>query len=180
MRKIITAAVVGLSTTALALGLAGTAHAEQYEIDDPNDTSHGSDIVALQVRNSTQDIYVRTYHDDLREDPASGSGGAIFFDTDADDAGPEFVFVAGYFKGTDYVLLETEGFAARTWGEPVEQGDYILRVRYATERVLTRFSRAALGNPDAIRVAVRASGSNHETLDWVGKRRSFTPWIARG
>ena len=82
MRKIITAAVVGLSTTALTLGLAGTAHAEQYEVDDPNDTSHGSDIVSLQVRNSAQDIYVRSYHDDLSEDPASGSGGAIFFDTD--------------------------------------------------------------------------------------------------
>lgn len=180
MRKITTAAIA-VTTAALTLGLAGTAHAEQYGIDDPNDSPHGSDIVALQVKNGADDLFVRTYHDDLREDPQNGSGGAVFIDTDPDDAGPEYVFVGGYFEGTDYALLETEGFARRTWGDRVEHGDYIMRLRYATERVLIRISHGALGEPDAVRVAVRASGTHqNDPVDWVGKPRELTPWLDRG
>ena len=46
-------------------------------------------------------------------------------------------------------------------------------------------SRAALGNPGAVRVSVVASGTRTDgtskgLVDWVGARRSFTPWIARG
>jgi hypothetical protein len=46
-------------------------------------------------------------------------------------------------------------------------------------------SRPALGNPGAVRVSVVASGNrtdgtSHGLVDWVGERRSFTPWIARG
>jgi hypothetical protein len=178
MRKI---TAVALATAALTVGLAGTAHAEQHEVNDPNDSPHGSDIESLQVRNGSKDLFVRTYHADLRAEPEHGSGGATFIDTDPDDAGPEYVLVGGYFEGTDYALLETEGFARRTWGEPVEHGDYILRLRYATNRVLIRISQPALGNPDAVRVAVRASGTHpSDPVDWVGKPRTFTPWLDRG
>lgn len=181
MRKTFTTAAIALSTAALTLGLAGTAHAEGYDVDDPNDSPHGSDIESLQVRNGAEDLVVRTYHADLRDDPATGSGGAVFIDTDPEDAGPEFVFVGGYFEGTDYTLLETEGFKSRAWGDPVENGDYILRLRYATNRVLIRISQPALGNPDAVRVSVRASGTESgDKVDWVGKPRSFTPWLDRG
>ena len=60
-----------------------------------------------------------------------------------------------------------------------------MRVRYATDRVQIRMSRAALGNPGAVRVSVRVSGTRTDgrsagLVDWVGKRRSFTPWIAPG
>lgn len=182
MRKTI---AVALSTAALTVGLAGTAHAELYGIDDPQDTSHGSDILALQVRNGAENLNVTTYHTNLRRDPGTGSSGAIFVDTDRHDAGPEYVFVAGYYEGADYRLLETEGFAVKKWGNPVEDGDYLLRVHYATDRAHVRISREALDNPGAVRVAVRASGTrtdgtSHGLLDWVGQRRSFTPWIAQG
>lgn len=178
MRKITTAAAA-LSAAALTLGLAGAAHAELYGIDDPDDISHGSDILAMQVRNGHENLTVTTIHSNLRRDPATGSGGAIFVDTDANDSGPEYVMVAGYFDGTDYQLLETEGFAPSKWGDPVENGDYILRVDYAKDRVRVRISRPALGNPDAVRLAVRASGS-HGPVDWVSQRQAFTPWIDRG
>ena len=183
MRK--TIAAVALSTAALTLGVAGPAQAELYGVDDPQDTSHGSDILALQVRNAKENLNVTTYHVNLRRDPATGSSGTIYLDTDKSDASPEYVFVAGYFEGTDYQLLETEGFGPGKWGDPVENGDYVMRVHYATDRAHVRISRAALGKPGAVRVSVRASGTrtdgtSHGLVDWVGERHSFTPWIARG
>jgi hypothetical protein len=180
-----TTTAVALSTAALTLGLAGSAHAELYGIDDPQDTNHGSDVVALQVRNGQDNLNVTTYHSNLRRDPASGSSGRIYVDTDRDDAGPEYVFVAGFFEGTDYQLLETEGFAPGKWGDPVEHGDYIMRIRYAKDLVRVRMTQAALGDPDEVRVAVRASGTRTDgtsdgLVDWVGERRDFTQWLSRG
>jgi hypothetical protein len=184
MRKTIVAAVA-LSTAALTLGLAGPAQAELYGIDDPEDTFHGSDIRAVQIRNGQENLNVTTFHSNLRRDPATGSGGRVYVDTNRNDAGPEYVFVAGFTRGTDYQLLRTEGFAADKWGRPVSNGDYIMRVRYGKDRVRFRMSRPALGNPGAVRVSVVASGNrtdgtSHGLVDWVGERRSFTPWIARG
>jgi hypothetical protein len=183
MRKNI--AAVALSTAALTLGLAGAAHAEQYGVDDPQDTFHGSDILALQVRNGQENLTVKTYHSNLVRSYKSGSGGAIYIDTDKSDRGPEYVFAGGFFEGTDYLLTETEGFGPDQWGDPVENGDYIMRVNYRTDQVRVRISQAALGEPDEVRVAVRASGTrtdgtSHGLVDWVGKPRSFSPWLARG
>jgi hypothetical protein len=183
MRK--TTAAVALSTAALTLALAGTAHAEQYGVDDPQDTFHGSDVLALQVRNGQENLTVTTFHEGLHRNPATGSSGAIYVDTDRDDRGPEYVFVGGFYEGTDYLLRQTEGFGHKAWGDPVENGDYIMRVDYAKDRVRFKMSRAALGNPDAVRVAVRVSGTrtdgtSHGLVDWVGTPRWFTPWIDRG
>ncbi|NYD41708.1 hypothetical protein [Nocardioides panaciterrulae] len=183
MRKTLPA--VALSTAALTIGLAGPASAELYGIDDPRDTGHGSDILAVQVRYAKPTLHVTTYHENLRRDPATGSSETIFIDTDRSNRGPEYVFSAGLYEGTDYVLRETEGFARDTWGDPVENGDYILRIRYRADQARVRISSAALGTPDAVRLAVRASGTrtdgtSHGLVDWLGQRRSFTPWIARG
>jgi hypothetical protein len=183
MRKT-TAAVAALSAAAVTIALAGPASAELYGVNDPRDTFHGSDVLALQVRNGQDSVNVTTFHSNLRRDPATGSGGRIYVDTDRNDAGPEYVFVGGFFEGTDYQLLHTEGFAPGKWGNPVANGDYAMRVRYGKERVRFLMSRAALGNPGSVRVAVRVSGTradgtSHGLPDWVGKRRAFTPWIAR-
>lgn len=186
MRTTIATTAVALSAAALTVGLAGTAHADLYGVDDPQDTFHGSDVLALSVRNGADNVHVTTYHDNLVRKAASGSGEAIYIDTDPDDRGPEYVLAAGLFEGTDYVLSETEGFGTAKWGDPVENGDYILHVNYRKDRAHAIISRAALGNPGEIRVAVRASGnrtdgSHHGLVDWVGKDRRFaTPWIAQG
>ena len=97
-------------TAALVLGLAGTAHAASIGVKDPSDTGHGSDLRAVQVKNGENNVVVTTSHTNLRRDPASGSGGTIYVDTDPTDEGPELVFVGGFFVGTDYQLLRTEGF----------------------------------------------------------------------
>jgi hypothetical protein len=154
-------------------------------IDDPKDTGHGSDILALQVRNGDQNLHVVSFHENLRKNPATGSSGRIYIDNDAEDKGPEYVFVAGFTRGTDFVLLETEGFRPTQWGDPVEQGDYKMKVRYKVDRVHVTLSRHAIGDATDVRVAMVASGTRSDgttdgLVDWVGKRRSFTPWIAQG
>ena len=173
-----------LSAATLALGLAAPATADSIGVTDPQDTSHGSDLRAVHVKNGNHRVVVTTTHTNLRRDPRTGSGGAVYLDTDRSDRGPEFVFVGGYFRGTDYQLLHTEGFGARSWGEPVD-GAYGMRVDYADEHVRMRMSRAALDRPGRIRVAVRVAGtrsdgSGTELVDWLGEPRSFTPWVARG
>ncbi|HET8960086.1 hypothetical protein [Nocardioides sp.] len=184
MRKF-TAAAVALSTAALTLGLAGPANAELYGVDDPEDTFHGSDIRAVKIRNGVDNLTVRTFHNGLRPAPATGSAGRIYVDTNRKDAGPEYVFVGGFTRGTDYLLRRTEGFRVGSWGKSVAHGDYIMRVAYKKDRVTFRMSRAALGRPGAVRVSVVASGNRTDgtskgLVDWVGPRRSFTPWIAKG
>ncbi len=57
-----------------------------------------------------------------------------------------------------------------------------MRIDYAADEVRVRIQRAALRDPEAVRVAVRASGTRSDgtsrgLTDWVGERRSFTPWI---
>jgi hypothetical protein len=182
MRTTIAAAALA---AAFAVAVPGTAHAELYGVDDGPDTFHGSDILSLQVRNGAKNLTVTTTHDNLVPKPASGSGGAIFIDTDASDHGPEYVLVAGYTRGTDYQLLHTDGFGHQDWGNPVANGDYLLRVNYRHDTVRVRISQPALRRPDEVRVAVRASGNRTDgtskgLVDWVGERRGFSLWIARG
>lgn len=61
------------------------------------------------MRNAEHKLVVTTTHDNLRRDPKTGSAGSVYIDTDRSDKGPEFVFVGGYYAGTDYQLLHTAG-----------------------------------------------------------------------
>jgi hypothetical protein len=176
--------VAALSAAVLALGVAAPANAAALVVNDPQDTSHGSDLRSVRVRNGDTNVVVVTTHTNLRRAPSSGSGGAVYVDTDRHDRGPEYVFVGGYFEGTDYQLLRTEGFGVRNWGAPVN-GSYRMTIDYAQDQVHMRMSRKALGTPDAVRVAVRVSGTRTDgtstgLVDWLGEPRSFTPWVAQG
>jgi hypothetical protein len=184
MHKILASAAAALSAAVLTFGVAGPANAELYGIDDPSDTSHGSDLLAVQIRNAPHRLVIDTIHTNLRRDPDSGSSGAVYIDTDPQDAGPEFVFVGGYFTGTDYQLLHTEGFGHDKWGN-VAGGDWRMTVDYAEERVHMWMSRAAIDRPGKVRVAIRVvgtrtDGTSNGLVDWLGQPRSFTPWIRKG
>ena len=183
MRKTVTA-TAALIASSLTFALAGPANAASIGVTDPDDTSHGSDLRAVQVINGDHNVRVITNHTNLRRDPSSGSSGATYLDTDRTDRGPEFVFVGGFFEGTDYSLLHTEGFGHRHWGAPVG-GSYEMKIDYAREQVHMRMSREALGNPGKVRVAVRVAGTRSDgtsdgLVDWLGEPRSFTQWVAKG
>ncbi|MDP3890042.1 hypothetical protein [Nocardioides sp.] len=179
-----TTIAAAMAAAALTLGLTGPAHAAGITVTDPDDTSHGSDLRAVKLNHKDRSVVVVTTHTDLRKNPKSGSGGAVYLDTDPNDKGPEFVFVGGYFEGTDYQLLHTDGFGHRKWGEPVT-GAHRMTIDYAKERVRMRMSRKTLGRPAEVRIAVRVSGTRKDgtsdgLVDWLGEPRSFTEWVARG
>lgn len=84
---------------------------------DPADIHHGVDLRAVVVDHDTA-LTITLTHTNLRRDPSTGAGGAVYIDTDHADAGPELVFLGGYFEGTDYQLVRTEGFGRRNWQGP--------------------------------------------------------------
>ena len=170
-----------LSVAALTLTQLAPATADGIGVSDPADLHHGVDLRSVVVDHKANNLVVTTTHTNLREDFRTGSGGAVFIDTDPTDRGPEYVLVGGYFVGTDYSLLHTDGFAGSTWGDPVE-GSYRMTVDYDKERVRTRISRETLGSPEQVRVAVRVAGTRTDgsstRRDWLGDPRSFTEWVA--
>jgi hypothetical protein len=175
-----TAAVA--AATALALGLGGPAAAASITAADPADVEHGVDLRAVRVANGEDTLRIVLTHDDLRRSPRSGAGGAVYIDTDPANKGPELVFVGGYFAGTDYQLLHTEGFGVKKWGDVVE-GFHQLTLDYDKDKTRMRISREALGDVGPVRVAVRVAGERPDgthVVDWLGEPRSFTAWVPRG
>jgi hypothetical protein len=168
--------------TALTLALSAPAGADSVGVKDPADLGHGADLRSVVVDHGGQNVVITTTHTNLRPSFRSGSSGSVFIDTDQSDPGPEFAFVAGYYRGADYQLVHTEGFHHRTWGTPVD-GSYRMFLDYDREHVRMRISREALGSPDEVRVAVKVAGSRRDgsstAPDWLGEPRSFTEWVAR-
>ena len=94
--------VAAAAAAALTLGLAAPASADSIGLRDPADINHGVDLRAVHVVNGERNLRIVLNHTNLRRDPRTGAGGAVYIDTRAADRGPEFVFVGGYFEGTDY------------------------------------------------------------------------------
>lgn len=177
------AAATALAAAAATLGLAGPATAASIGVEDPADVAHGVDLRAVQVRHNENNLKIVLSHADLRRSPSAGAGGATYIDTDRADAGPELVFVGGYFEGTDYQLVETEGFGSRFWKQPVEDGSYEMTLDYVRDRTVMRISREALGGAGKVRVAVKVAGQRtdgSEVVDWLREPRWLTRWVARG
>lgn len=179
---------VPLAGTALAvsaiLALAAPAAADTVVVKDPADTGHGSDLRRVKVDYTPDAVTIVTKHTDLRRAPATGSGGAVFIDTDPDDRGPEFVVAGGYFAGTDYALVHTDGFATAKWGDHVDSA-FELDIHYRRDKVVTVIPVETLELADdaQVRVAVRASGTRTDgsrkgLTDWLGERREFTDWLS--
>ena len=170
-----------LTIAALALTQLAPANADGIGVSDPQDLGHGVDLRSVEVKHGGRNVVVTTTHTNLRESFRSGSSGVVFIDTDPTDPGPEYVFAGGYFVGTDYALLHTDGFATSRWGDPVE-GSYRMKVDYETEQVRMRIARDAIGSPDEVRVAVRVAGTRTDGTntkrDWLGAPRSWTEWVA--
>ena len=181
MRSTILSAAA-LSVAALTLTQLAPATADGIGVSDPQDLAHGVDLRSVEVQHKAANVVVTTTHADLQQSFRSGSSGSVFIDTDPSDPGPEYVFRGGFFVGTDYMLLTTDGFPDSKTGEPVE-GSYRMKVDYDAETVRFRISREALGSPDEVRVAVRVAGTRPSgastRTDWLGAPRSFTDWVAQ-
>ena len=182
MSKTFIGTAVAAAAAALALGFAAPAAASSIGVTDPADVDHGVDLRAVRVANGDENLRIVLNHTDLRRSPRSGAGGAVYIDTDPADRGPELVFVGGYFAGTDYQLLHTEGFGVKKWGDVVD-GFHQLTLDYDKDKTRMVISRAALGNVGDVRVAVRVAGERPDgthVVDWLKEPRSFTPWVSRG
>jgi hypothetical protein len=182
-------AAVAMASALSTSVLAGAASAETAVFTDAKgDLAHGADIHRVRVVNDDR-VRIRVVHDDLVRSYKSGSSIAVFIDTDRRRRGPEFVFLGGTFEGADYALLPAKGWKrASNRQVPLHGGSYDMRLDYAKDVAALRIDRAVLGNPRAIRVEVKTGGelvpegSEPATTgkDWLGKPRSFTPWVKRG
>ena len=178
---ILSTAALSVAALTLSLSQLAPASADGIGVKDAADVAHGVDLRSVVVDHRAANVVVTTTHTDLRPSFRTGSAGAVYLDTDETSPGPEYVFVGGYFDGTDYQFLHTDGFGHRSWGQPV-QGSYRMRLDDAKEQVRMRISREAIGSPEQVRVAVRVSGTRHDgtgVVDWLGAPRSFTDWVAQ-
>ena len=170
------------TAAALTSGLAAPAQADSIGVRDRADVHHGVDLRVVQVDHARRNVWVTLSHTNLRSDPSTGSSGVVYLDTDPEDKGPEAVLVGGFFDGTDYQLLSTDGFGVRKWGEALE-GSYEMKPDYAADQTRIRVSRRTLGSPSKVRVAVKVGGQRTDgtqVVDWLRKPFYFTEWVERG
>lgn len=170
------------SAAAFTLGLAGPAGAATMTFDDTRgDVAHGVDLESVTVVND-RNVRVVIQHADLQRSFRSGASGTVYLDTDRSQAGPEFAFVAGFFEGTDYALARTDGWELRRRAVPLTCS-YEMKLDFAADVTRIRMSRACVDHPGSVRVAVKAAGEQRDgdvVRDWLGSRREFTSWVARG
>lgn len=174
--------LVGAAVAAFVLGLAGPAAAATSIFEDSSgDVAHPVDLQSVTVVNE-KNVRIVLQHDDLRRSFESGASGAVFLDTAPAQKGPEYVFVGGYFEGADYALIKTDGWKFGRRAVP-PACSYEMHLDYAADVTRMRISRACLDNPGKVRVAVKVAGEQADgdiVRDWLGSRREFTSWVARG
>jgi hypothetical protein len=159
--------------------VAAPAHAEYYSIDDPAD-ARGSltDIYGLEANHGQANVLVKVRFNELLR--SSAAGVSVFFDTDRDVKGPEYVLSSGLGDGTDYALTEANGWRG---SDDRVDCDYEARPRWGKDVFRARVSRDCLDDAASVRVSVKmadhADGS-HTIVDWVPKRHRWSLPIASG
>lgn len=146
--------------------------------DAAGDVDSGVDLLKSRLGNGRM-VRIALTHADLVPHPEYGVGASIFLDTDPAKKGPEFEFVGGLFQGTDYVLAETDGWK-RGKNLDMQKCFYVMNLDYDAERTVVRIDPDCFGDPEKVRIAVKATGDSAEGSehDWLGGRRQFTKWAA--
>lgn len=178
------AARVGVLATVTALvagslGVAAPAQADTVGFRDARgDMGHPADIHVVRVVNEKM-VRVKIRHQNLT--PRGNKSASVFVDTDAGEPGPEFVFAAGIFAGTDYQLVRMRGW--KRVGDPLACA-IDLGLDYRRDVSQFKMHRRCLGHPTKVRVAVKVTGETAGqdtfTADWLHGRREFTRSVARG
>ena len=172
--------IIAAAAAVASLGSMASAPSSIHVEDGADDVAHGVDLQSVDLENTSTFVKVKLHHADLVTSFESGAGGRVYLDTDRKDKGPELVFLGGFYEGTGYDLLETEGFSPSSFGAVVDRGTWRMTLDYDQEKTVMRMSRKAVGADD-VRVAVRVNGDAEEGVvtDWLGEPRSFTEWTAR-
>lgn len=170
-------------TAGAALALAGLAaapaHAEFYSIDDPADASTSlTDVYGLEANHGTENVLVKVRFNELLR--SSAAGVSVFFDTDRDATGPEFVLSSGLGDGTDYVLTTADGWRG---SDHRVRCDYSARPKWRVDVFRAVISRDCFDRVPSVRVSVKmvdqADGSE-PVVDWAPKRHRWSLPIASG
>lgn len=169
-------AVPVLALTTLA---AAPAHAEFYSIDDPADAPGSlTDVYSLRARHGDETVLVKVRFNELLR--SSAAGVSVFFDTDRDTVGPEYVLSSGLGDGTDYVLTEADGWRG---SDDRVRCDYSARPKWGRDVFRAVVSRDCFDRAPSLRVSVKmvdeADGST-PIVDWAPKRKRWTLPIESG
>ncbi|NPC95291.1 hypothetical protein [Nocardioides sp. zg-DK7169] len=173
---------MGALAATLVLGTAAPAVAESGSYRDPADAAASlNDVRRVDVAHQQGPLRVRVRVSDLRAISDAGPASlALWVDTDRTTRGPDLRLATGLQSGTDYQLVRTVGWKATS--KPLTCA-HSVRLRPGKDVAVLRLSRACLGDTDAVRVAVLMVDeydASHPVRDWLGARRSFTPWLDRG
>jgi hypothetical protein len=174
-----------LAGTIAALGLAllpAPAHAERVGLDDPADAQASlNDIYAVDASYGGKRAKVDVVVDDLQPTSEAGPAGLeIFIDTRPKRTGPEFRLSTGLQEGSDYQLVRM-----RDWkpiGEP-SSCSHRVELDFDADVVRTRFGKDCIRYPKKIRIGVKMTDlydGSHPVVDWLGKPRYFTVFLASG
>jgi hypothetical protein len=180
------ARIAAVATLTVGLvGLGAPANAESRSVPDPADaTGSLNDIRRVGINHAERRVWFRVKVTDLRRSPGEGNGYAsagIYFDTDPDDKGPEYLLSTGLYSGMDYALIEVEGFGTRT-GEQMTCA-HRLRLDYRRNVVRGWVARRCLGKPATVRLAVKMVDqydASHRVVDWLKGKKKFTRPVAHG
>jgi hypothetical protein len=171
--------LTGLAAIALTATVAAPAHAEFYSIDDPADAKGSlTDVYALRANHGKENVLVKVRFRELMR--SSAAGVSVFFDTDRDVKGPEYVLSSGLGDGTDYALTEADGWRG---SDDRVDCDYEARPKWGKDVFRARVSRDCLDGVGSVRVSVKMAdhvGGASPVVDWVPKRRRWSLPIASG
>ena len=174
----ITKKLAALAVTAVAAASLGStaAYAEVRSFADAkHDVEGGADLWRATVTHEKR-VKVTLKFDNLVPDFMSDAGASLYVDTDKSTKGPDYVLRTGLFEGTDYAMFRTDGWAAV--GEPLTCFHQVT-LDYDRDLAKVVFGRGCLGDPDAVRIAVKSASSGSQ-VDWLGSRRHLSAWVAQG
>ncbi len=174
---------LGSLTAALGIALvAGPAHAERVGLDDPADaTASTNDIYSVVAKYGQKRAKVNVRVADLLPTTDGGpSSLEIFIDTKPRRKGPEYRLATGLEEGTDYQVVRMKDW--KPVGEPLTCSHRV-ELDFDGDVVRTRLGKDCIGYPKKIRVGVKMTDlydASHPVVDWLGKRRFFTLFLASG
>lgn len=144
-------------------------------VDDRDDMGHPADVRRVRAKYTGRSVVVRVKHEDLF--PRGSASASVFFDTDADRPGAEFVLDAGLFLEPKFALSHAKGWQSS--GRLANCG-YAAALDFDKGVSWFRVKRSCFAAPDEVRVAVRVAGETDAgrwRTDWAGMGSRWTPWL---